>query len=218
MSRLRRIEQQDRIFFVTSNLTRATANLSEQERDLVLVSLAETRTVQRFLLLGYVVMPDHVHVLLAVIAGSVSDIMHAWKRSAARSIQNARGKTGPLWQARFFDFICRRTRDVTNKLDYIHQNPVVAHLVSRADEWRWSSAGFYSKRACRWLFQTSWIFPAIPTNSYGRPLRPGNRTKSAPTVAPGTCRRKASGPKGGPELQVVMLDFPSRRTLWLAHS
>ena len=145
MSRLRRIEQQDRIFFVTSNLTRATANLSEQERDLVLVSLAETRTVQRFLLLGYVVMPDHVHVLLAVIAGSISDIMRAWKRSAARSIQNARGKTGPLWQARYFDFICRRTRDVANKLDYIHQNPVVARLVSRADEWRWSSAGFYSK-------------------------------------------------------------------------
>lgn len=146
MSRLRRIEQQDRIFFVTSNLARGAASFSETEGDLVLDSLAETRKAQDFLLFGYVVMPDHVHAVVAVISGSLSDIMHQWKRSSASSIQKARGKRGPLWQARYFDFICRRTRDVGNKLEYIHQNPVVAGLVSGAEEWRWSSVGFYSKR------------------------------------------------------------------------
>jgi hypothetical protein len=55
-------------------------------------------------------------------------------------------KQGPLWQARYFDFTCRRTRDIANKLDYIHDNPVKAGLVRHAGEWRWSSAGFYSKR------------------------------------------------------------------------
>jgi putative transposase len=145
MSRLRRIEQQDRIFFVTSNLANRGPNLSETERDLVLNSLHEAKAIHKFLLFGYVVMPNHVHVLLAVITGSLSDIMHAWKRSSAGSIQKTRGKRGPLWQARYFDFICRRTRDVGNKLEYIHQNPVVAGLVSHADDWRWSSAGFYSK-------------------------------------------------------------------------
>jgi putative transposase len=146
MSRLRRIEQQDRIFFVTSNLAKGASNLSETERDLVLNSLAETRTAHGFLLFGYVVMPDHVHAVLAIISGSLSDIMHQWKRSSASSVQKARGKHGPLWQARYFDFICRRTRDVGNKLEYIHQNPVIAELVNQADEWRWSSAGFYSKK------------------------------------------------------------------------
>jgi REP element-mobilizing transposase RayT len=145
MSCLRRIEQQDRIFFVTSNLARGAPNLSPTERELALNSLSETRTTQGFVLFGYVVMPDHVHALFAVISGSLPDIMHRWKRSSAHSIQKARGKRGPLWQARYFDFICRRTRDVANKLDYIHQNPVVAGLVNHADEWRWSSAGFYSK-------------------------------------------------------------------------
>ena len=71
MSRLRRIEQQDRIFFVTSNLARGVPNLSETERDLVLNSLGETRTAHKFLLFGYVVMPDHVHAVLAVISGSL---------------------------------------------------------------------------------------------------------------------------------------------------
>jgi putative transposase len=145
MSRLRRLEQQDRIFFVTSNLAKGTASLAERERDLVLASLAQTRTAHGFLLFGYVVMPDHVHAVLAVTRGSLSDIMHEWKRTSASSIQKARRNRGPSWQARYFDFICRRTRDVGNKLEYIHQNPVVAGLVSRADQWRWSSVGFYSK-------------------------------------------------------------------------
>jgi putative transposase len=145
MSRLRRIEQQDRIFFVTSNLARGVPSFSETERDLVLSLLAEARTAHGFLLFGCVVMPDHVHALFAVVSSPLADIMHRWKRDSAHSIQKTRGKRKPLWQARYFDFICRRTRDVGNKLEYIHQNPVMAGLVSRADEWRWSSAAFYLK-------------------------------------------------------------------------
>jgi len=145
MSRLRRIEQADRIFFVTTNVAKGVPSLSPVERDLVLRMLGETRATDKFLLLGYVVMPDHAHALLAVLSGSLVDIMHRWKFRAARAIQKARCKHGSLWQARYFDFICRRTRDVANKLDYIHENPVGAGLVSRPDEWRWSSAGFYAK-------------------------------------------------------------------------
>jgi len=144
MSRLRRIEQQDRIFFVTSNLAKGVPNLSAPERDLVLNSLSDTRATHGFLLLGYVVMPDHVHALLAVVSGSLSDIVHLWKSKTARSVQKTRRKRGPLWQARYFDFICRRTRDVANKLEYIHQNPVVAGLVKWPGGWLWSSAGYYA--------------------------------------------------------------------------
>ena len=145
MSRLRRIADQDRIFFVTTNLANGAENLSPSERDQVLNFLAETRTRHKFLLLGYVVMPNHAHLLIAVISGSLSGIMRQWKQGSAHAIQKARGKPGPLWQARYFDFICRRARDVGNKLEYIHQNPIAARLVSHAAEWRWSSAPFYSK-------------------------------------------------------------------------
>jgi putative transposase len=162
MSRLRRIEQQDRIFFVTFNLASGLSTLSEKERNLLSVSLAETRSARNFLLLGYVVMPDHVHALLAIIDGSLSDTMHAWKCSYARSIQTARSKRGAIWQARYFDFICRRTRDVTNKLDYIHQNPVVAGLVSRPEDWRWSSAAFYSRTGTPLLVPDAMDFSGDP--------------------------------------------------------
>ena len=126
MSRIRRIEQTDRIFFVTTNLAKGVPNFSPVERNLVLNALGETRAAHKFLLVGYVVMPDHAHALLAVLSSSLPDILRQWKSKTARAIQKARGKPGSLWQARYFDFICRRTRDVANKLDYIHQNPVVA--------------------------------------------------------------------------------------------
>ena len=56
-----------------------------------------------------------------------------------------RGSRGPIWQARYFDFILRRVRDFWDKLEYIHQNPVEAGLVKRAGEWHWSSAAQYAK-------------------------------------------------------------------------
>lgn len=145
MSRLRRIVDTDRIFFVTTNLDPSVAKLTPAERDVVLDWLGRARARNHFLLLGYVVMPEHVHALVAVILGSLGEIMNGWKSNAARVIQRARGKSGPLWQARYFDFICRRTRDVSNKLEYIHGNPVEAGFVKRPSEWRWSSAAFYDR-------------------------------------------------------------------------
>ena len=162
MSRLRRIERTDRIFFVTTNLAKGVPSLSPIERDVVLRALGETRSTDKFLLLGYVVMPDHAHAILAVLCGSLVDIMHRWKFKAARAIQRARGKHGPLWQARYFDFICRRTRDVANKLDYIHENPVVAGLVGRPDEWRWSSDGFYAKTSAPLVVPDIMDLPSDP--------------------------------------------------------
>ena len=64
MTRLRRIEDRDRILFVTFNLERGIRSLSGMERDLVLQTLAELRSPDDFALFAYVVMPDHVHLLL----------------------------------------------------------------------------------------------------------------------------------------------------------
>lgn len=71
--------------------------------------------------------------------------MHALKRLSAEDLLRMRGSRGPIWQARYFDFILRRVRDFWDKLEYIHQNPVEAGLVKRADEWHWSSAAQYAK-------------------------------------------------------------------------
>jgi putative transposase len=145
MSRLRRIADQDRIFFITTNLLKDCSPLIPAERDLLLSLLGDVRTCSPFILLGYVVMPTHAHLLLAVQSTSISHLMHQWKFKTGHRIQQLRGTQGPFWQPRYFDFICRHARDVSSKLDYIHQNPVQAGFVRQPDEWPWSSAAFYSK-------------------------------------------------------------------------
>ncbi len=61
MVRFRRIEDRDRIFFVTANVARGIRDFSPAERDTILDVLAAQRTPRTFLLFGYAIMPDHIH-------------------------------------------------------------------------------------------------------------------------------------------------------------
>jgi REP element-mobilizing transposase RayT len=145
MSRLRRIADRDRVFFVTTNLAIKVSSLSPVERDLILRHLDRQRMQGNLLLFGYVVMPRHFHLLLMPNGRGLAATMHALKRLSAEDLLRIRGTRGPIWQARYFDFILRRAHDFWDKLEYIHQNPVTAGLVKRPEEWRWSSAAHYAK-------------------------------------------------------------------------
>ncbi len=59
-------------------------------------------------------------------------------------INSARGEESLLWQGRFFDRAWRTVKEYHEKVEYIHQNPVKAGLVSRAEDWRWSSVHDYA--------------------------------------------------------------------------
>jgi putative transposase len=145
VSRLRRIADRDRIFFITTNLVPAGLPFSEMERDIILKQLARQHAAGEFLLFAYVVMPDHLHLLLAPDGCSLVALMRQLKRLTALEIAKRRRMRGAVWQARYFDFILRRVGDFWEKLEYIHNNPVEAGLVKRVDEWRWSSAAYYSR-------------------------------------------------------------------------
>jgi putative transposase len=145
MTRLRRIEVRDRIFFITFNIARGVASLSESEMDVVLATLQELRGPNDLALYGYVVMPDHAHLLLHPKTVPLPKIMRDLKSKTGLALSKIRNRPGPIWQRSYFDFICRRTRDFSNKLDYIHQNPKAAGLVERPEDWRWSSYRHYAK-------------------------------------------------------------------------
>ena len=51
---------------------------------------------------------------------------------------------GPVLAARYYDFNVRRERKLTEKLDYMHRNPVQRGLVARPEDWTWSSARHYA--------------------------------------------------------------------------
>jgi putative transposase len=98
MTRLRRIEDRDRIFFVTFNLARRTTPLSPPERDLILSSLQEVRGPRGFLVFAYVVMPDHVHLLLSPQRDSLVRIIRDLKSNTGFPMAKERNSRGLVWQ------------------------------------------------------------------------------------------------------------------------
>ena len=147
MTRLRRIADHDRIFFITVRLGRGIMPLSPGERDIVQEYVAAERAACKFLLFGYVVMPDHLHMLMAPFRAGLQAGMHCLKMRTGRRIRRIRGESGPFWQPRYFDFILRRVGDFWDKLQYIHENPVHAKLAASPEEWPWSSASHYVKKS-----------------------------------------------------------------------
>jgi putative transposase len=160
VSRLKRIEQRERYFFVTTNRSPSVAELSAAERTEVLHALDTARRKHGFYLFSYVVMPTHVHMLLWPQRSDLSATLRDFKSKSALALTAGRKSQGALWQPRFFDFICRRVKDFHEKMEYIHNNPVEAGLTPQAAEWPWSSAAWHLRREQPLIPVDSAILPA----------------------------------------------------------
>ncbi|MGB6687348.1 MAG: transposase [Terracidiphilus sp.] len=102
--------------------------------------LERTRVRYKFYVIGYVIMPEHVHLLLSEPAGvPLAKAIHALKLSMSKlSAQR------PFWQARYYDFNVFSERKRVEKLRYIHRNPVRRGLVEKPEDWKWSSFRHYA--------------------------------------------------------------------------
>ena len=136
-----------------------------ERRDLFLNILEDVRKEHRFVVLGYVVMPEHFHLLMSEPqVGTPSTVMQSVKQRFAqrvvprrrqrhlagtRPLQSTQGaghpisRPMPIWQPRFYDFNVWTEDKRIEKLDYIHQNPVERGLVTEPEQWRWSSFRSY---------------------------------------------------------------------------
>jgi putative transposase len=89
---------------------------------------------------AYVVMPNHVHVLLCP-QSPLARITKSLKGFTARSANQILGRTGsPFWQYESYDHWVRDDREHRRILAYIERNPVMAGLASKVEDWPWSSA------------------------------------------------------------------------------
>jgi putative transposase len=109
-------------------------------RDLFEDALERTRLRYLFVVAGYVVMPEHVHLLIGEpLKATVSAVVHALKLSVSMRSANR-----PFWQARYYDFNVHNEEKRVEKLRYMHRNPVVRGLVVRPKDWLWSSFRHYA--------------------------------------------------------------------------
>jgi putative transposase len=92
-----------------------------------------------FVVAGYVVMPEHVHLLVnEPKRGLLSKVIQALKLSVSmRSLER------PFWQAHYYDFNVSSRDKFVEKLRYIHRNPVRRGLVTKPEDWKWSSYSHY---------------------------------------------------------------------------
>lgn len=96
---------------------------------------------QRYRLLAWCVMPNHVHVVADISPGWPLDgIVHSWKSYTAKAINHMENRTGRLWQKEYFDRYIRDQVHLEAAMAYIYNNPVKAGLVARAEDWPYSSA------------------------------------------------------------------------------
>jgi putative DNA methylase len=96
---------------------------------------------ERYRLQAWVVMPNHVHVLLTLLEGhSLSSIVHSWKSFTAKEANRALGREGQFWQVEYFDRFIRNEKHFVAALEYIELNPVKAGLCAKREDWEFSSA------------------------------------------------------------------------------
>jgi REP element-mobilizing transposase RayT len=101
-------------------------------------------------LFSWVVMPNHVHALIAPKAGHrLADIVQGWKSWTAKAINRHRGATGQVWQLEYFDRFLRDERHFGTTVAYIEDNPVRAGLAAKAAHWRFGSAWWRESEGAR---------------------------------------------------------------------
>lgn len=147
-------------FITTSCYQRLPLLGSVRNRELLVHVLEQVRRRYHFVLLGYVVMPEHVHLLIREPErGDPSRVMQAIKQGFARRLltrlrqaanqQQLSLWTGPvergrIWQPRFYDFVVYSDHKRVEKLRYMHRNPVKRGLVLEPEQWAWSSYRHYA--------------------------------------------------------------------------
>ena len=95
---------------------------------------------QRFDLLAWVVMPNHVHVVVRPLPGwTLSQITKSWKGFSAREANRLLQRAGEFWQGESYDHLIRDEEDMHRCRHYTTMNPVNARLCERPEDWRWSS-------------------------------------------------------------------------------
>ena len=157
---LRRFYGRGDLHFITFSCYRRRRYLgTARARNRFVRILDQVRSRFRFLLIGYVVMPEHVHLLVSEAKqGNPSKVLQVLKQRVSRSLRKPERKASAqlslvfaaatdspaFWQRRFYDFNVWSLKKRVEKLHYMHMNPLKRKLVDHPKDWPWSSSCFYS--------------------------------------------------------------------------
>lgn len=135
--------------FVTFNCYRNEACFRNPEAcRLLLKHVKEVREKHHFKLISYVIMPDHVHLVLWPPDGMklglvVGEIKSKFARDYFSTIATGIPEPRVFWEKRCYDHNCRSSQTTCEKINYCHNNPVRRKLVESPEDYIWSSFNWY---------------------------------------------------------------------------
>jgi len=129
-------------YFITTKCWQCCAVFQVSENaDILIDALFHYRDLHAYFLHEFVVMPDHLHLLLTPSSTtSLEKVMQFIKGGSSHQIRKAHNQKMQIWQVGFHDWTIRDANDWQIKVEYIHTNPVRAKLVQRPEDWPYSSA------------------------------------------------------------------------------
>jgi len=189
---LKRYQQAGDLHFITFSCYRRQPLLgTPQARRIFEQTLEQVRRWYGFYVTGYVVMPEHVHLLVSEPErASLAVAIQMLKQMVARKLHSL-ALGFPFWQARYYDFNVWTAKKRIEKLRYMHRNPVERGLVERPEGWAWSSFRHYVT-GIEGAVEIESEWTGRRRERMGMPLRVRVRAAPpAPTLSPKT------GDKGG---------------------
>ncbi len=130
---LQRFQESGQSHFVTFCCYRRRASVLAEAKHTFELALERVRCSFGLCVYGYVVMPEHVHLLVSQPEGkTVADALKSLKQGVARRLI---GDAKHFWQKRYYDFNIRNKAQFVEKLRYIHRNPVKRGLCERPEDW-----------------------------------------------------------------------------------
>jgi putative transposase len=142
---LKRYQQTRDLQFITFSCYHRQPLLAQPEaRRTFEESLESVRNWYGFYVTGYVVMPEHVHLLISEPERkNLAIVIQMLKQAVVRRLRHS-SPDGALWQRRYYDFNVFSEPKSIEKLRYMHRNPVERGLAARPDDWLWSSYRHYA--------------------------------------------------------------------------
>ena len=153
MTKLRHYDNLNTARFVTFNCYRNLPSLTDRRAiEIVIRHIDIARRKHNFKLFGYVIMPEHIHLVLLPPENMKLGLVVREIKSRSAKEYFAESDIGRpdakrvFWQRRCYDHNCRTPRTVVEKIEYCHNNPVKRGLVDTPAKWKWSSYNWYHGR------------------------------------------------------------------------
>lgn len=110
--------------------------------DIVLEAILFGKRQHWYYLLSFVIMPDHMHLIIIPEDKAISECMKSIKGFSSRQINEVFGRKGSIWQNGFYDYILDSEEKVLSRIKYVEENPVRKGIVVHSEDYSWSSARY----------------------------------------------------------------------------